>query len=321
MSIFVARSPEAWKAHWPALPETVLTVGNFDGVHLGHQAILRQVVEEARNDSRVPSVVTFDPHPLRVLRPAEAPPLIETFPQRVRRLARMGIEGILALQFTPEMAQLSPADFVQRILADTMRARCVQVGEGFRFGHRQSGDVDLLRLLGQSCGFLTRTVAPVCLRGRVVSSSAIRDSLRRGKVTAAWRMLGRPFVASGIIQRGTGTGRKLVVPTLNLAAVQELIPALGVYATQTKVDALLHRSVTNVGIRPTFGGASVTIESHLFDFCGEHTAGEMEITFFLRLREEQKFSGPGELLAQIQRDQRKAAEFFRRADHHNIPLQ
>jgi len=314
MSLFVARSPAAWKAHWPSLPETVLTVGNFDGVHLGHQAILRQVVEQAQQEGRMPAVVTFDPHPLSVLRPAEAPPLIETFSQRVRELAKMGIEGVLALNFTAEMARLSPQDFIEQILLDAMRVRGVQVGKNFRFGHRQTGDAKLLEGLGKSCGFRTKRVDPVQLRGRVVSSSAIREALRLGKVTAAWRMLGRPFVASGVIQRGTGTGRKLVVPTLNLATEQELLPALGVYATETKVDAIKHCSVTNVGIRPTFGGAGMTIESHLFDFYGEHTAGEMEVTFLMRLRDERKFSGAEELLAQIQRDMQKAREFFRRAD-------
>jgi riboflavin kinase/FMN adenylyltransferase len=320
MSLFVARSPAAWKAHWPSLPETTLTVGNFDGVHLGHQAILRQVVEQARQEGRLPTVVTFDPHPLSVLRPAEAPQLIETFSQRVRQLARMGIEGVLALNFTAEMARLSPQGFVGEILVGTMRARCVQVGEGFRFGHRQSGDVKLLEELGKSYGFQTKRVDPVRLRGRMVSSSAVREALRLGKMSAGWRMLGRPFVASGLIQRGTGTGRKLVVPTLNLATQQELLPAMGVYATETKVAAIKHRSVTNVGIRPTFGGTGITIESHLFDFCGEHTAGEMEVTFLMRLRDERKFSGAEELLTQIQRDVQKAREFFHRADRKEISL-
>ena len=258
-------------------PGTVLTIGNFDGVHIGHQKILRDVVERAaatggRGDSLgtqkelLPAVLTFYPHPARVLRPEQAPSLLETLPQRLADFAAMGIGAALVLKFDAELAQVSADDFVKEYLVQAMRARAVLVGESFRFGHKQQGDVELLRELGRGWGF--EVVIGASERwGDVVSSSAIREAVRGGRMEDARRMLGRPFALVGEIRPGTGKGRKLVVPTLNLTTEQETLlgPA---YTSPRPCFRRDYRSVTNVGVRPTFDGKRLAIESNLFDFAG-----------------------------------------------------
>ena len=300
---------------------TVLTIGNFDGVHVGHQKILRDVVERAaatggRGDSLgtqkelLPAVLTFYPHPARVLRPQQAPSLLETLPQRLADFAAMGIGAALVLKFDAELAQASADDFVKEYLVDAMRARAVLVGASFRFGHKQLGDVELLRELGRRWGFEVVIVTPVIDGGDVVSSTAIREAVRGGRVEDARRMLGRPFALVGEIRTGTGQGRKLVVPTLNLTTEQETLPRTGVYVTETVLSGGTYRSVTNVGVRPTFDGKRLAIESHLFDFAESLTAGLMKVRFLQRLRDEQKFSGPETLREQVLKDIARAKAVF-----------
>src|SRR6202050_4445339 len=305
-------------------PGTVVTVGNFDGVHLGHQKILRDVVARAaatagRGNARevgeaqkqlLPAVLTFYPHPARVLRPQQAPSLLETLPQRLADFAALGISAALVLQFDAVLAQASAEDFVREYLVDTMRARAVLVGASFRFGHKQLGDVELLKELGRRWGFEVVIVTPVVDGGDVVSSTAIREAVRGGRVEDARRMLGRPFALVGEIRPGTGQGRKLVVPTLNLATEQETLPKTGVYLTETVLSGGSYRSVTNVGVRPTFDGKRLAIESHLFDFAEALTAGLMKVRFLQRLRDEQKFSGPEALREQVLKDIERAQEVF-----------
>ena len=300
-------------------PGTVLTVGNFDGVHLGHQQILHDVVERttaAADDSRgakkklLPAVLTFYPHPARVLRPQQAPSLLETLPQRLADFAAMGIGAALVLKFDAELAQESAEDFVKKYLVDAMRARAVLVGGSFRFGHKQLGDVELLRELGRRWGFEVVIVTPVIDGGDVVSSTAIREAVRGGGMEDARRMLGRPFALVGEIRPGTGQGRKLVVPTLNLATEQETLPKTGVYVTETVLSGGTYRSVTNVGMRPTFDGKRLAIESHLFDFAEALTTGLMKVRFLQRLRDEQKFSGPEALREQVLKDIERAKKVF-----------
>jgi riboflavin kinase / FMN adenylyltransferase len=322
MPIFVARSAAEWLARFPlarslggAAPHhTALSIGNFDGVHCGHQAILRAVVEAARAVQALPSVITFDPHPLRVLRPVEAPAMLSTLDQRIARFEELGIAAVLALPFNRELAALGAQEFVQQILVQVMRARAVLVGENFRFGHRQVGDVALLSELGRRFDFGVSCVPPVVQRGKIVSSTAIREAVRAGRVSAACRALGRPYSLCGVVRTGAGMGRRLVVPTLNLAAGQEVLPKPGVYATETVVGGRLYRSAANVGFRPTFDGQQLTIESHLFNFNEELTAGAMEVRFWTRLRDERKFPTPEALRAQILRDLGRARLFFRRLD-------
>lgn len=313
MPLVVAHSPAEWTACFGA-SATAVTVGNFDGVHLGHQEILAAVVEHARRTGAVAAAVTFDPHPLKVLRPDTAPALLTTLAQRLALLGEQKLDAALVLRFDPALAALSPEEFVERILVTTLHARAVFVGGDFRFGHRQAGDVALLTRLGHRFGFEVITLPPVVRRGGVISSSSIRDAVAEGRMSGAARSLGRPFSLTGTICAGTGTGRRVVVPTLNLSTEQELLPKRGVYATETLLHGRRFRSATNVGFRPTFDGKRLSIESHLFDFSAKMTSGPMEIRFCARLRDERKFAGPDELRAQIQRDIHRATVFFRRLD-------
>lgn len=312
MAMAVLRSPEEWVARFGSpRRRSVLTIGNFDGCHRGHQQILRSVVDQARASDALGAVLTFFPHPARVLRPAEAPALLETLDQRLAAIGATAIDAVLVLPFNQELANVSPEDFVRRILLDTMAAQAVLVGGNFRFGHGGAGDIHLLGELGKRWGFTAETVPPVTENGVVISSTAIRAAIREGRVEDARKMLGRPYALAGEIRTGTGQGRKLVVPTLNLATEQEVLPKNGVYATEATVDGKTYRAATNVGVRPTFdGGGRVTIESYFFDFNEDLISGKLEVRFWQRLRDERKFSGPAELREQVLRDIEEARRFF-----------
>jgi riboflavin kinase / FMN adenylyltransferase len=304
-------SAEEWLARFPAgAARTCLAIGNFDGLHLGHQQILRRVLERARQENCLAAVLTFYPHPTKVLRPAEAPALLMTLDQRLAAIAAMGIDAALVIRFDSDFAKISPEEFARRYVADTMRARFVAVGANFRFGHRQAGDANMLAELGKRDGFEVESIAPVVVDGVIVSSTAIRKYVREGQVEEAARMLGRAYGLEGEIRPGTGMGRKFVVPTLNLHTEQELLPKLGVYATEVLVNRATYRAATNVGVRPTFDGAHVTIESHLLDFSGDLTGGAMTVRFLARLRDEMKFPGPEALRQQILGDIELLKKYF-----------
>lgn len=315
----VANSPEEWSRKFGDLnARTAVTIGNFDGVHLGHQKILRSVgdycaLQGSRHnaaESVIPTVLTFYPHPTRVIRPDASPLLLMTLEQRLAAFENFHSHAALVLEFTRELAQLSPESFVQRYLVETLRARAVFVGENFRFGHKQAGDVNLLRQLGERFGFETQAVAPVVINGIVVSSTAIRETVSEGRVDDAHKLLGRPYALAGEIRRGTGMGSKFVVPTLNLATKQELLPKLGVYATEVILDGKRYQAATNVGVRPTFDGGNVSIESHLLDFSETRMDGPIKVRFLKRIRDEQRFPSPEALRDQILRDIREARDYF-----------
>lgn len=315
MAIAKLWSIDEWVARFgPSRRQTAVTIGNFDGVHIGHQAILKRVRDDAHGADRMSAVLTFYPHPAQVLRPAEAPSLLETIDQRVERLDKSGMDAVLVARFNRELASLAPEEFAETFLSKAMRAKAVFVGENFRFGHRQAGDVKMLRELGVRLGFGVEIVPPVYAeiggQSVVVSSSAIRAAVREGRVEDAARLLGHPFALEGEIRTGTGVGRKLVVPTLNLATEQETLPKLGVYATETSVAGAEYRSVTNVGMRPTFDGVKLAIETHLFGFSDNLTTGPMVVRFRTRVRDEKKFSGSEELKAQILRDIETTKQYF-----------
>jgi riboflavin kinase / FMN adenylyltransferase len=311
MAFAIAHSEAEWAAVFgqPSEP-TVVTVGNFDGVHLGHQRILATIHELARQADCKSVVLTFFPHPARVLRPSEAPPLLMTLDQRLDAIRQLGIDAAFVLRFDTQLAAVAPEDFVRRFLVDTLHARTVLVGGDFRFGHQQAGDVKMLVQLGQRWNFDVKTLPPVLKDGIVVSSTAIRGALREGRVEDARNLLGRPYALAGEIRTGTGQGRKLIVPTLNLSTEQEMLPKNGVYATEVTVQEKTYRAATNVGFRPTFDGAHTTIESHLFDFSENLTSGKMEVHFWARLRDEQKFSGPDALRSQVLKDIEEARRYF-----------
>jgi phosphoribosyl 1,2-cyclic phosphate phosphodiesterase len=306
-------SPAEWSAHYaPSKRGSVLAIGNFDGIHLGHQAILRAVEKRAIETGCVATALTFDPFPRKVLRPESAPPRLSTSAQRMDWFGVAGLESAVVMPFTHELARLSPEDFVDIFLIRDLQVRAVLVGENFRFGHRQAGDVKFLRELGMRQGFDVVVIPPVSYHGEIVSSTSIRKAIADGDVSYAARLLGRPFVLTGEVVKGAGVGRRFTFPTLNLVPEQELLPAQGVYVTRTRIDgeSKTRRSVTNIGIRPTFHGSGVTIETHLLNFSEEIAPKRIEVHFWKRLRSEKKFNGPEELRVQIAKDISSADRFF-----------
>jgi riboflavin kinase/FMN adenylyltransferase len=293
----------------------VLTIGNFDGVHFGHRRILRQVVALAREHAWKSAVLTFDPHPTRVVAPDRTPLLMTSPGHRAELMEEEGIQEVLILPFTAELAKLSPEDFVRQLMIDRLNARAVLVGENFCFGHRQSGNVRLLKELGDRLGFETRIVQAVKWRGRMVSSSSIRTMISAGRVSLAARMLEHPYGLEGAVVEGRGVGSKQTVPTLNLAPDASLMPANGVYVTRTfDLDGPRRwNSITNIGVRPTFGGSDQrSIETFLLDPFDGQTPARIRVEFLWRVRDERKFDNPTALKQQIMRDVRVAQNYFRR---------
>jgi phosphoribosyl 1,2-cyclic phosphate phosphodiesterase len=313
--VLALTSPKGWSARYAATNRgSILAIGNFDGIHLGHQAILRAVAQRAAESGAVATALTFDPSPRKVLRPDSAPQRLSTNAQRMEWFGEEGLEAAIVMPFTLGLARLSPQDFVEEILVRELQVRVVLVGEDFRFGHRQAGDVKLLRELGMRLGFEVAVIPPVTYRDEMVSSTAIRKTISGGEVSHAACLLGRPFALTGEVVSGTGTGRRFTFPTLNLAPEQELLPAKGVYITRTLLEGETESrpSVTNVGNRPTFNGAFLSVETHLLDYSAEITPKRIEVQFWKRLREEKKFAGPEDLRAQIAKDIESTRRFFSR---------
>ena len=289
----------------------VLTLGVFDGLHLGHQAIVRQVVERALLANAAPTLVTFDPHPRQVLKPDTAPPLLQTFNQKMEGLKLLGIRQVVVLEFNADLASLSAEDFIQRFIVDGLQAREVYLGKGFAFGHERRGNIELLKELSRRLGFLADEVPEVQLRGHRISSTMIRRLLKAGRVNAARGMLGRAYGIEGVVTRGHGIGRQLLFPTANLEFQNRVLPADGVYITLALVDGVWHRSVTNIGKRPTFGGEIESkVETHLIDFDGDLYGKTIRVRALHRLRGEKRFNGVDELRAQIARDRDRAVRYF-----------
>lgn len=292
---------------------SVAAVGNFDGVHLGHREILASVRAEARSTGACAVAVTFDPHPEQLLRPAKAPRLLTPMDERLRILAGTGIDAVLVLPFDPSFANLSAREFVERILVSALGTRSVHEGRNFRFGHGARAGVRELGELGAEMGFTVHTHEAVRVRGMEISSSAVRAFIAAGDVRRARWMLGRPFAVASTPAAGRGIGTRLLVPTVNLAPYDGLLPAFGVYITRLKIDGRVFQAVTNVGNRPTFGEASFAVESHILDFepvdLNMHTPIELE--FFLRLRGEQQWPSPQALKVQIFADVTRAKRYFR----------
>jgi riboflavin kinase/FMN adenylyltransferase len=289
----------------------VLTLGVFDGLHLGHQAIVRTVVERALLIGATPSLITFDPHPRQVLKPETAPPLLQTFNQKMEGLRLLGIEQVVVLEFNQELAAMFAEDFVQRYIVDALRAREVYLGKGFAFGHDRRGNIEMLKWISHQFGFYAAEVPEVQLRGRRISSTVIRMLLKSGRVNLARRMLGRPYGIEGVVTQGRGIGRKFLFPTANLELQNRVLPGDGVYVTLALVDGVWRRSVTNVGKRPTLGAeAESKVETHLIDFDDDLYGKTIRVRVLHRLRGEKKFSGIDELRAQIARDRNRAVRYF-----------
>jgi riboflavin kinase/FMN adenylyltransferase len=294
---------------------SALTIGNFDGVHAGHRRILERVRQIAEQHQWKPSVLTFDPHPTRIVAPERAPRLMTAPEQRVAMMSEEGIEQVLILPFTAEVARLTAEQFVEHVLVEKLGTRAIVVGENFRFGNKKAGDTRLLESMGKRLGFTAEVVGAVSCRGTRVSSSTLRHMVESGDVSHARRILGRPYALEGEVVPGHGIGAKKTVPTLNLATLSEVLPKAGVYITRTTDldDARTWESVTNIGYRPTFGGDDhLSIETFLLDALAGEAPRRIRVGFFHRLRDERKFETPDALKAQIMRDVARARAWFRR---------
>ncbi|HEX6731922.1 MAG TPA: bifunctional riboflavin kinase/FAD synthetase [Pyrinomonadaceae bacterium] len=293
---------------------TILTLGVFDGLHLGHQLIMRTVVERARTIGAIPTVITFDPHPRAVLHPESAPPLLQTFDQKIEGFGVLGIEQTIVVRFTQEFSEIRATDFLRDVVIDRLHAREVYLGKGFAFGHNREGNIELLKRLGSELGFVAGEVPEVSLRGRRVSSSKIRELLSQGEVNLARRMLGRPYGVEGRVEHGAERGHQLGFPTANLHPQNRVIPRNGVYVTGTLIDGQWRRSVTNVGVRPTFGAESEpSVETFVMNWEGDLYGDVVRVRFLHRLRDERKFNSLDQLINQIGKDVSRANSYFERS--------
>ena len=290
---------------------TLLSVGNFDGVHRAHGHVLQEIVARARARGAKAVAVTFEPHPVRILRPDSGLKLLTPTAEKLRLLEATGVDAVLLLPFGRDLSLMTPRQFAERILKKKLHAREVHEGYNFRFGHKASGDVKLLTEFGRELGFDVKVYPEMTVRGERVSSSRIRQLLRDGRVNRARHLLGRPFCVLGAPGRGRGYGSKYTVPTINLARYEELVPKDGVYITCTRVGEERFDSVTNVGNRPTFGAESFAVETHLLNFhpIELKPETEVEICFLDRLRDEIKFPSVEALREQIARDVKKARRY------------
>lgn len=303
--------------HYPDEPrpvrwrEPVLALGNFDGLHRGHVKIVDRVVRTAAERAGTPVVLTFDPHPTRVVRPDKAPPLLMTMAQKVETLAQAGIQGMAVVRFDREIASWEPETFVRLVLVEWLRVGEVWVGANFLFGHDRSGNYTMLRSLGARYGFRAEKIDPVRYKEFVVSSTRVRRLIAEGRVDEAATLLGRHYFMDGTVVHGLRRGRVLGFPTANLDSENELTPPNGVYATLTTLDGIVYPSVTNVGVRPTFHQPSATVvETHLLDIERDLYGVRLRVSFVQRIRDERTFDGVEALKAQIAADCARARTLF-----------
>ena len=297
-----------------SIAPSALAIGNFDGVHIGHQALIAAAARWASEHGVKPAVLTFDPHPATVVAPDRVPPLICTLPQRLRLLEAAGALEVIVLPFTEETARLAPNEFVEQIVVNVLNAKAVFVGENFRFGHKQAGTPETLRKLAERYSFVSQFLPPVKFRGEIVSSSLIRRYLAEGRVGRAGRLLGRCFSVEGLVVSGRGIGRRETVPTLNLPPVPRQIVPLGIYVSETVEHATGRhwQSVTSAGTNPTFEGRELTVETYLLEPLQGETPKEIEVRFRRFLRPERKFPTAEALKTEIFRDVARAQAYWRR---------
>jgi len=291
--------PDAPRPRWPA---PIAALGNFDGLHRGHQKLIEQVRLRAAERGGTPVAVTFDPHPPRVLRPDKAPPLLMSLEQKLEAFERAGMGGVAVVRFTRELSQWEPETFVERVLLDWLAVSEVWVGENFLFGRDRAGTYTLLRALGEDRGFRTEKIEPVRYKDFVVSSTRVRHLIGEGRVDEAGALLGHHYAIDGVVVRGDGRGRDLGCPTANLDVAQALLPAYGIYTSIAIVNGVSHPAVTSVGVRPTIGDGRLTVETHLLDGPRELYGARLRLVFVKWLREERRFDGLDALKAQIAAD-------------------
>ena len=280
----------------------LVTIGNFDGVHRGHQVIIQQAREDAAQRGSLAIAVTFDPHPIAVLRPDAAPRLLMTLGDRLAALSAAGLDATVVQRFSKEFADIEAADFVKRFIVDCLDTEKIVVGHDINFGRNRAGSTGLLIEEGGRYGFDVEVIRPVVVEGTVVHSSSVREAVGSGEVALAARLLGRPHFVRGRCVTGDARGRELGFPTVNLKARTQLAPSEGVYATVATVAGRTLHAVTSIGSKPTFGGGGVVIEAHLFDFDEDIYGANVVLEFVERLRDQRKFDGPDSLIAQVRKD-------------------
>ncbi len=297
--------------HIPELtPPVIITIGNFDGLHRGHKRILRKVISRSREEGGTSMVVTFEPHPLKVLYPNRAPQLIQTLGQKRDILSHLGIQALLEVPFTREFGQVSAEDFT-RMLAERITPREIYIGEDFRFGHNRDGNIAFLQSLQDRYGYTATAFKKLKVDGDVVSSTLIRQLLIKGEMEKAVRLLGRPYIIEGMVEHGDGRGKTIGFPTANLSIENELIPAYGVYVVAVDVgDAVLLPAVANLGRRPTFGKDEVAVEVHILEGGRQLYGRKIRVLFFQFLRPEKKFDSVDALKEAISADVGTAKAFF-----------
>jgi riboflavin kinase / FMN adenylyltransferase len=296
----------------PAAITTVLSVGNFDGVHRAHQNVLRRNIERARELGATSMVVTFDPHPVRILRPDIPKKLLTPLPIKLRLLEQLGLDAVLVLTFNRDLSLMAPREFAEQVLVGSLHVKEIHEGSNFHFGHHAEGNVQALAEMGRELGFHVNIYPQMNYRGEYVSSSRIRELISAGNTIRARQLLARPFSILSTAGRGRGYGHRYTVPTINLSRYDEQVPQDGVYITWTRVGPDCFDSVTNIGNRPTFGAESFAIETHLLNFHPVELTPEteVEISFLRRVRPEIKFPSIDALREQIARDVRKARRYF-----------
>lgn len=302
---------EAWELGAERRPACV-AIGMFDGVHLGHQQVLHQTLADAEAYEGLAIALTFDRHPSSVVAPERAPPLIYSLDYKLHVLSEMGLDATLLLPFERELSRLSAEDFIRNLVHDLGQLKSLCVGGNFSFGYKRSGNVDLLRQLGRELNFKVHGLAAVALDGRVVSSTRIRESIRQGDFETANQMLGRTYALSGPVIHGDGLGRRLGIPTANMDVHPLVVPPHGVYAVHVHRGASIHRGVLNIGLRPTLQlpEPALHAEVHLLEFEGDLYGQTLGLTFVQRIRDEKRFGGLEDLVAQIHKDIRQAQSIF-----------
>ena len=294
----------------------IVTLGNFDGVHLGHRHIFDQILARARQAKGESVVYTLDPHPMKVLKPNSNLPLITSTSRKIELIKSCNIDVLICDHFSEGFAGRSPEQFVLDILVDGIGAREVLVGDDYRFGHGRSGDIEMLAELGRKYGFDVTTAEQVEIDGVPVRSTGIREMVRRGDVDGAAKLLGRPHILTGVVARGAGRGKTIGIPTANLDTMDELIPGTGVYAGWVMHGGRRFGGAINLGTNPTFNGKAFSIEVHILDFSGEIYGDVLEIHFVSRLRDEMSFGSPDELCTQIDHDVSRTREILDAAHAH-----
>ncbi|SPD75034.1 Riboflavin biosynthesis protein RibF [uncultured Desulfobacterium sp.] len=294
------------------LKNPVLTIGNFDGVHKGHLALFDKVKERAAAIGGQSVVMTFEPHPIKVMSAGDGPPLITPTERKLKLIENAGIDVILCMKFTGEFARISPQDFVKGLLVERIGVKEIVVGYDYCFGHKRSGDIYLLEHMGNDLGFLVHVVAQIFIDGIPVSSTNVRNLVQEGHLLEAKKLLGRNYQVCGTVVKGKDRGAKLLgFPTANLKLVEELTPKRGVYAVRVFIDDKIYNGLTNIGYNPTFGNNAFSVETHVLDFSQDLVGKTIKVSFIERLRDEKTFKSIEELSRQIKEDSLKARELFR----------